>query len=264
MDAITADLAAEHESLDALVRDLPDAAWKLPTPAPDWAVRDQISHLCFFDDKAIEAATDPDAFLAGVAATVAAADGDPSVVLGRSVSAAELLARWRDARARMLDVFRGLDPSARIVWYGPAMGARSFATARLMETWAHGQDVADALGVRRLPTDRLKHVAHIGVRARPFAYATNGRALPDGDVFVSLEPPLGGERWVWGDENEDDRVTGPALDFCLVVTQRRHPSDTSLVVEGPRAEEWMGIAQAFAGPPGAGRQPGQFGASGRG
>src|SRR5262249_52471993 len=116
----------------------------------------------------------------------------------------------------------------------------------------------------RLPTDRLKHVAHIGVRARPFAYATNGRAMPDGDVFVSLESPRADERWTWGDENGHDRVTGPALDFCLVGTQRRHPADTSLVIEGPRAEEWMTIAQAFAGPPGAGREPGQFTTSGRG
>jgi uncharacterized protein (TIGR03084 family) len=101
-------------------------------------------------------------------------------------------------------------------------------------------------------------VAHIGVRARPFSYATRNRPVPDGAVYVALDPPGGGEAWTWGDEDAADRVTGPALDFCLVVTQRRHPDDTALVASGPLAEDWMEIAQAFAGPPGAGREPGQF------
>jgi uncharacterized protein (TIGR03084 family) len=127
-----------------------------------------------------------------------------------------------------------------------------------METWAHGQDVVDALGVTRAATDRLRHVAHIGVRARPFSYAVRGLPPPEGDVYVALDPPGGGERWTWGDESSTDRVTGPAVDFCLVVTQRRHPADTTLVADGPLATEWMAIAQAFAGGPGQGRRPGQF------
>jgi uncharacterized protein (TIGR03084 family) len=127
-----------------------------------------------------------------------------------------------------------------------------------METWAHGQDVVDALGATRPATDRLRHVAHIGVQARPFAYVTHGMTMPDAGVFVSLDPPGGGEPWTWGDPAWPDHVSGPALDFCLVVTQRRHPADTAIVVEGPNAVEWMGIAQAFAGPPGEGRTAGQF------
>jgi uncharacterized protein (TIGR03084 family) len=140
------------------------------------------------------------------------------------------------------------------------MSAVSFATARLMETWAHGQDIVDALGVTRPPTDRLRHVAFIGVRARPFSYATNEKTMPEGEVRVELQAP-GGGTWVYGDAAATDVVRGPALDFCLVVTQRRHPADSALVIEGPLAEEWMGIAQAFAGPPGAGRAAGQFTAS---
>jgi len=126
----------------------------------------------------------------------------------------------------------------------------------LMETWAHGQDVADALGVRRVPTARLRHVAHIGVRARPFSYMIRSMPLPAEPVYVALEGP-DGDRWEWGDPGAD-RVTGPALDFCLVVTQRRHVGDTDLRVEGVAAREWIGIAQAFAGAPGNGRRPGQF------
>jgi uncharacterized protein (TIGR03084 family) len=255
--AITTDLAAEHESLDAVVRDRPEADWDTPTPAPGWTVRDQIAHLWYFDGTAVLAATDPDAFARGTEALLAAGP-DAALEPGRRLAPADLLAAWRRGRAELLEVLVGLDPAARIPWYGPAMAARSFATARLMETWAHGQDVVDALGVSREPTDRLRHVAHIGVRARPFSYLVRGRSVPDGEVHVALDPPAGGEPWMWGDPASADRVTGPALDFCLVVTQRRHPADTALVAEGPLATEWIGIAQAFAGPPGEGRRPGQF------
>jgi uncharacterized protein (TIGR03084 family) len=172
------------------------------------------------------------------------------------VSPAELLAAWRADRLGLLTLARGVDPSSRVPWYGPSMAARSFITARLMETWAHGQDIVDAVGAERPPTARLKHVAHIGVRARPFSYAINGRELPAGEVYVGLDAP-DGDRWEWG-ASDVDRVTGPALDFCLAVTQRRHLADTALVVEGPGAQEWMSFAQAFAGDPGAGRSPGQF------
>ena len=137
------------------------------------------------------------------------------------------------------------------------MALSSFATARLMETWAHGQDVADALGVRREPTSRLRHIAHIGVRTRGFAYALRDKPVPEGDVRVELDAP-DGSTWTWGSADAADRVTGPALDFCLVVTQRRHVADTAVKADGPLAEEWLSIAQAFAGSPGAGRRPGQF------
>jgi uncharacterized protein (TIGR03084 family) len=169
----------------------------------------------------------------------------------------ELLAWWRAERQRILAVMRAADPSLRIPWYGPPMALSSFATARLMETWAHGQDVADALGARRQPTARLKHIAHIGVRTRGFAYALRNMPVPEGELRVELEAPDGGT-WAWGPPDAAGRVTGPAVDFCLVVTQRRHRADTSIKAEGALADEWLSIAQAFAGSPGPGRQPGQF------
>jgi uncharacterized protein (TIGR03084 family) len=256
MDAICDDLEAEHADLDAVVAGvgLPDL--DRPTPAPGWAVRDQISHLWFFDQRAVMAASDAAAFEADKAELLSPG-ADRSVAAGRAIDAGELIERWRTERQAMVSVLRALDPKARIPWYGPAMGARSFATARLMETWAHGQDIADALGVTRVPTDRLKHVAHIGVGARAFSYVTNGRDVPDGAIRVELAAPSG-DTWTWGPDGAADVVSGPALDFCLVVTQRRHVDDTALAVTGPLAQDWIAIAQAFAGPPGAGRQSGQF------
>jgi uncharacterized protein (TIGR03084 family) len=137
------------------------------------------------------------------------------------------------------------------------MSALSFLSARLMETWIHGQDVADALGVERVPTARLRHVAHIAVRARAFNHAQHGLPAPSSEVRVELVAPDGAV-WSWGPEDAADRVSGDAVDFCLVATQRRHRADTDLRAEGAAAEEWLGIIQAFAGPPGPGRRPGQF------
>lgn len=254
MEQICDDLVAEHAWLDAVVADLDESGWDRPTPAAGWAVRDQVSHLWFFDQRALLALTDAAAFAADVEVLLASGGTDASVAPGRSMSGADLLAAWRRDRAALVAVARTVDPVMRVPWYGPAMGARSFITARLMETWAHGYDIADALDVVPPATARLRHVAHLGVRARPFSYAVRSRPLPEAEVWVSLTGPDGDE-WTWGDPSTPDQVRGPALDFCLVVTQRRHLDDTSLEVEGPAAAEWMSIAQAFAGPPGEGRPP---------
>lgn len=258
MEAICRDLTAEHDALDRIVAELAPVQWARSTPADGWSVGDQISHLWYFDRAARLAAIDPDAFSASTAELLAtaAAGMDPSVECGRALDSVELLTAWRADRVALLDTLTALDPAARIPWYGPAMGARSFATARLMETWAHGQDIRDAVGEAPEQSPRLRHVAHIGVRARPFSYAVRGQSVPEGDVRVELAGP-DGEEWVWGD-SDLDAVSGSALDFCLVVTQRRNVADTGLKAVGPLASEWLEIAQAFAGPPGPGRAPGQF------
>jgi uncharacterized protein (TIGR03084 family) len=130
------------------------------------------------------------------------------------------------------------------------------ATARIMETFGHGQDILDTLGIRRVPTARLRHVAHIGVRTVGYAFAVHDRPAPDEPFRFELTGP-DGDLWTWGPADAANRITAPALDFCLLVTQRRHPDDLRLIVTGEQASEWVPIAQAFAGPPGAGRQPGQ-------
>jgi uncharacterized protein (TIGR03084 family) len=253
------DLAAEHADLDSVVAPLPASSWDTPTPSEPWTVRDQIAHIAFFDAEARLAATQPHAFSEHLAGAVGDPDGYMAASLdaGRRLNPAELLADWRSGRQAMLAAFAGLDPAGRIPWFGPPMSPASFITARLMETWCHGQDVADALGIVRRPTARLRHVARLGMRTRAYSYTIRNREAPSGDVFVDLAGP-GGETWRWGDPAASASVRGPALDFCLVVTQRRHIDDTDLRVEGSPAREWMEIAQAFAGPPGPGRRPGQF------
>jgi uncharacterized protein (TIGR03084 family) len=255
VEKICDDLAAEHADLDRIVAPIAAGEWERPTPAAGWAVRDQIGHLWYFDRSAHLAATDADAFRRSVEQLLSDPAGlDAPLAESRALAADALLDAWRAGRAALLDALRALDPSTRLPWYGPDMAARTFATARLMETWAHGQDVADALGATRAPTARLRHIAHIGVRTRGFSYVVRGRTPPEGDVRVELRAP-DGDVWVWG-ESATDAIHGDALDFCLVVTQRRHRADTGLEIAGPLAEEWMAIAQAYAGPPGDGREPG--------
>ena len=207
------------------------------------------------------AMVEPDGF-ARTAEALLTSTGDPMEVhlaRGRALGGDALLAWWDGAHRAMMAAFAGADPSVRVPWFGPPMSVPSFVSARLMETWAHGQDVADAFGSVRTPTDRLRHIAHVGVRARPFSYLVHGMQAPADRIEVVLAAPSG-EDWRWEIGESDgtapvSTIEGPALDFCLVVTQRRNIADTGLAVSGEAAREWMAIAQAFAGPPGPGRPP---------
>ncbi|WP_367043074.1 TIGR03084 family metal-binding protein [Streptomyces sp. Je 1-332] len=248
------DLRRESEELDQLVEGLGERAWALDTPADGWTVAHQIAHLAWTDRAALTAVTDGDAFGRLVEEALAAPDSfvDDGAEEGAALPPGELLTRWRDGRDALLKALTAAPRGTRFPWYGPPMSATSMATARLMETWAHGQDVSDALGVEREPTDRLRHVAHIGVRARDFSFGVRGSSAPDSPFRVELRLPSE-ELWASGPDDAAQRVTGPALDFCLLVTQRAHRDDLALRAEGADAERWLDIAQAFAGPPGPGR-----------
>lgn len=258
---VCADLAEEHRDLDHIVADLSAADWSLPTPAPGWDVRDQVGHLAYFDRQAFLAVSDPEAFATGREAAEAIgwdAFAETHLEIARSSDPAAVVEAWRRARTEMVTAFSGLNPSDRVRWYGPDMGALTFVSARLMETWAHGQDVVDALGIGRQPTARLRHICELGVRTRAWSYKVRRMDPPDTAARVELLAP-DGETWVIGADVADDLVRGSALDFCLVVTQRRNLADTDLVATGPRAVEWLALAQVFAGPPGIGRRAGEFG-----
>ena len=170
------------------------------------------------------------------------------------MEADELLEAWRVNRTVLDAAASTLAEDARVVWYGPSMGAKSFLTARLMEVWAHGQDVVDAIGAEREATDRLQHIAQLGFITRGWTYANRGIDVPSTPVSVVLTAPSG-ELWAFGPDDADESITGPAEDFCLVTTQRRHVDDTALVVTGGSARDWMLKAQLFAGPPSDGPAP---------
>jgi uncharacterized protein (TIGR03084 family) len=252
-EQVVADLRAESGSLSALISPLAPADWARATPAAGWSVQDQVNHLAWFDESATLAVTDPAEFAAGMAGLT----GDfPDVLVSRQrgMPAAATLDWFRTARAAFLSVAAASDGSLRLPWYGTTMSLTSSVTARLMETWAHGQDVADALGVVREPTDRLRHICHLGVATRAHSFRIRGAAPPAEDVLVELSAP-DGALWTWGSAADGQSVRGTALDFCLLVTQRRHLSDTALTTTGPVAASWLRLAQAYAGLPGPGRTP---------
>jgi uncharacterized protein (TIGR03084 family) len=252
---LLADLTAESSDVDSMVADLPAERWSLATPAAGWTIAHQIAHLTSTDTAAITAITDPDAF--AIQVTHAATNVDTFVddAMRQFMAAPpDLLERWRLGRERLAGAIAAMPPGARAPWYATPMSAASMATARLMETWAHGLDIAEALGLARPATARLRHVAYLGYRTLGFSFLAHGRSAPTTPVRVVLDAP-DGTQWTFGPEDAPDRVSGPALDFCLLVTQRRHRDDLSLVTAGPVATQWLEVAQAFAGPAGTGRDP---------
>src|SRR5437763_4730031 len=206
LDELTTALLAETAELERVLLPLDAAGWRAPTPAAGWTVHDQIGHLTYFDTAATLAAQDPERFRAERETAIDTESFIERIVeQWREAAPGDVLAAFGRARAAMIAVLGAMDPSARVPWYGPDMSVASSLTARIMETWAHGQDVYDALGVAHPPTDALRHVAYIGVRTLPNSFVTRGLDVPAAPVFVSLRAP-DGEEWTWGDAAAPDQV----------------------------------------------------------
>lgn len=254
LEGLLTDLNAEGDTLRAAVIELDAAGWATPTPAPRWTIATQIAHLAWTDETAAIAATNKSAW----DDIVLRAMEDPSGFVDRGaeevaeMAPAMLLARWDVARLQLASALRGFPEAEKMPWFGPPMSAASMATARYMETWAHSLDVYAALDVEPPVTDRIAHVAHLGVRTRNFAFGVHEFASPSEEFRIELVAPSG-ETWTWGPSDGAQSVSGSAYDFCLLVTQRAHRSDTDLIATGRDAHTWLDIAQCFAGPPGQGR-----------
>jgi uncharacterized protein (TIGR03084 family) len=254
LEGLLTDLKAEGDQLWATVSALDDAGWATPTPAEGWTIATQVAHLLWTDETATVAATDKEAW----DAIVLEAIGDPTGYVDTyahevaRLAPAELLARWAAARTALTETLRGFPEGQKMPWFGPPMSPASMATARFMETWAHALDVYDALGLHPEPTDRIRNVAHLGIRTRDFAFGVHELEPPAEEFRIELTAPSGA-LWIWGPDHAAQKVAGSAYEFCLLVTQRIHRDDTDLKAEGADAEKWLTIAQAFAGPPGEGR-----------
>jgi uncharacterized protein (TIGR03084 family) len=265
------DLIAEQEALDDVVASLSPDAWALPTASPGWTIADQIGHLAFFDATATLAITDHLQFATHadrlnqlMSARSAKALDDATLAESRDMGPTDLLYSWRANRAALVDSSAALSADDRVIWYGPTMGAKSFLTARLMETWAHGLDVIDAVadaGVdapERPDTDRLRHIARLGFLTRAWSYVIRGEEPPSTAVRVTVSA-TSGDAWTFGPADALESIEGTASDFCRVVTQRRHIDDTGLTINGSSARDWMSKAQAFAGRATTGPAPQSFG-----
>lgn len=259
MSTDTTFLRQECAELLALLEPLATADWQRKTAFYDWTVADEIMHLHQVDDFGLVAVTRPQDFPALVAGVRAhQAQGIELSARMREdmgqLSPAELLAVWRDGWIDLADRLGAADPETRLPWFGPEMRVPSFVAARQMEVWAHGQDIYDLLGVVRQNSDRIRTICDLGVRTQGWSFANRRLERP---VFpeVALTAPSGAA-WVWN-EGAAERISGPAEDFALVVTQRRNVADTALEIVGEGARQWMQIAQCFAGKPADGPAPGE-------
>jgi len=262
MEQLCKDLHDEYTALDEIVSSIADMEWNAITTPEGWTVKDQIGHLAYYDGKARLAVTDAKAFQHHIEEMVSGfttfeKQSEDTLFHARQMNPRQLMDYWRTERSSLLAVLETLGRKDRIQWYGPSMSAISFATARLMETWAHGQNIVDTLKIKRTHSHRLRHIAHLGVKTFGWSFKNRQIEVPDNIVRVELLSPLD-EMWIWGDPNPEECVSGKAQDFFLVVTKRRHVLDTGLTVKGSTAKQWMIYAQAFAGPPVSGPLPETF------
>src|SRR6266571_3762044 len=217
-------LASEQMTLQAELRDLAPDDWFRPTPSRYWDVRDTVAHLADIDEVAIDTCIGGPRPLNDFAARLA----------------------WReDTSTRERDVLAGLDLAMRVPW-GLGMRPPSLVTARLMETWAHGLDVREALGLPVVDTDRLRHVAWLSYRALPYAFSFAGRERPPGELRVEITSPSGDETWEYGPVDAPNRITGPAGELCRLFAQRiTRDQARGLVAEGEGAVAALEVARAF-------------------
>jgi uncharacterized protein (TIGR03084 family) len=252
-------LAQEGEEVEKLVSPLAAEQWALPTPAAGWTIAHQIAHLIANFRLAALSAAGPEAFRALTAGL--SDDFDANVRAAMAEHLAEpptvLLDRFRSDLASASRAIAAVPAGELVPWLVNPLPPAVLAAAGMMEVFAHGQDIADALGVRRGYTDRIRHLVAFGVRTRDFGYLARGLTPPDGEFRFELTAPSGA-LWEFGPREAADRVTGPAADFCLLVTRRRHHGDLALTATGSQARDWLQIAQAYRGPAGPGRRPGQF------
>ena len=240
-------LATEQMSLQTELRTIAADDWFRPTPARRWDVRDQVSHLADIDEIAIDTCLAGPRPLNDFAARFASPEDTTlwGVLRGRRRSGRDVLSWWEDTSARERDVLGSLDPAVRVPW-GIGMRAPSLITARLMETWAHGLDVREALGLPAVDTDRLRHVAWLGYRALPYAFSFAGRERPPGELRVEVTSPSGDETWEYGPADAPNRITGPAGELCRLFAHRVTREDAQrLAAEGEGAVAALQVARAF-------------------
>lgn len=242
-------LAHQATIVDSLLVNRPSEAWTRPTPAAGWTVTHHVAHLLWTDDNARNSLLGRHAFAAIAEKWRSDVHADPDIQFTASdgLDPTELLTRWRSNRAELVSILRRASPGPGTD--GPALPVdpAGLASVLVMETWAHGHDIADALGMPYPATEALRHIADLGVRTRGFSYANRGLEAPAAKIRIELDGP-DGQRWNWGPERGyTDSITGTAEDFCFAVTQRKHLYELDLAVTGPNAIEWLRIAQAFSG-----------------
>jgi len=244
------DFRAESEALHALLAPLAEADYARTTAFKNWRINDVLTHLHFWNQMAGFQLTDEAELLARMKAAMGEAGGMRRFEARHcgDLTGQALLAAWRETVHATADLFAAADPKQRLKWAGPDMSARSSVTARLMETWAHAQAIYDEIGVVREEADRIGSIVVLGVNTYGWTFRNRGERPPEPMPHLRLTAPSGAI-WTHGEPSDSERIEGPAVAFCQVVTQTRNIADVDLSVTGPNATAWMSQAQCFAGPP---------------
>ena len=251
------DFRAESQALFNLLERIEPGRFVETTQFKEWTINDVLQHLHFWNEMArlqIEDEEELSSRLSQVMKEGASLREFEKRFLG-GLAGNALLKSWQEEFNRTAKVFAKADPKARLKWAGPDMSARSSITARLMETWAHGQEIYDHLGVERENKDRIQNIVVLGVNTFNWTYKTRGEQPPGEMPELRLTAPSG-EVWTYGTPSSSGLIEGTAADFCQVVTQTRNIADTALNVTGDIAEDWMSKAQCFAGAPNPPPPPG--------
>lgn len=251
------DFKAECDALAALLEDADDGVFQTATLFKTWTIEDVLAHLHMWNYAAgltLDSRDKFQAFLTFFMKHLGAGKGHVEIQrvwLDEQCGAARgkaLFHRWRDFYPALAESYRRADPERRVAWVGPEMKARSKIIARQMETWAHGQEVFDALGAERENKDRIRNICHLGVTTYSWAFRNRGEEPPAPKPYIKLTAPSGA-LWEWNQRQDGNAVIGDAVGFAQVVTQTRNVADTTLKTIGETAARWMAIAQCFAGAP---------------
>lgn len=247
------DFREECDALYMLLEPLSEADYEKKTLFKDWTVNNVVGHLHMWNWAADATLREPENFQRFFEELIGAFSEGIAMIdfeekWRKGLKGRVLLTAWRETYLKMAEHYEAADPKQRVKWAGPDMSVRSKVTARLMETWAHGQELYDLLGVVREDKDRIKNIAQLGVNTFGWTFINRQMEVPDVKPYVKLTAPSG-EIWGWNDANAENRVEGKATEFCQVVAQTRNIADTSLIVVGDVAAQWMSMAQCFAGPP---------------
>jgi uncharacterized protein (TIGR03084 family) len=237
------DLRAEYEQLDSVLTVLTSAQWAHPSAAKGWTVADVVLHLAQSEELAAASVAGDAALFAGERAGNVDAVADNFVAAQRDIAPAGLLARWRTAAFATPTALRAQPKGTRLPWITNRISPAALATTRLAEHWTHAHDITDPLGIPYPDTARLRHIAWLGHRTLPYAFAVEN--LEGGPVHCELTAP-DGQTWHFGDPDAPSTITGPAAEFCRVGARRLVPADSTLKATGPHGPQALAVLRNYA------------------
>jgi uncharacterized protein (TIGR03084 family) len=237
------DLNAEYEHLDGVLAALTPAQWDHPSAAAGWSIADVVLHLAQTEELLAASAAGEEAWFTEGPADTIDARADHLVAAQRDITAADLLARWRTVALSNPAALRAQPSGTRLQWVTNRISPAALATTRLAEHWTHGHDITDALDIPYPDTARLRHIAWLGHRTLPYAFAAEG--VQGGAVYCELTAP-DGAIWRYGDPDAPSVITGPAAEFCRVGARRLAAADTSLQGTGPHGPQALAVLRNYA------------------